>query len=542
MVRTFIFALALIYGTISSTAQNNFWVGFSNKSGTSYSIENPSEYLSTKAIQRRFDQNISIDSTDIPVNQEYISLVLYEGAELIHQSKWLNGITVVADSIDFPDKVLALPFVSEVQLTKPGPNIKSGSNNKFYTEINSEIDTTYYGQSVSQVAQLNGQGLHDKNFKGAGLQIAVLDNGFYKVDEFAAFDSLWAKSQILGTKDFVESGGNVYNKATHGLMVLSTMAANLPGQFIGTAPDASYWLLRSEDNTSEFLIEEDNWVAAAEFADSVGVDIINSSLGYYLFDNAAMDHTYADMDGKTTRVSKAAEMAANKGILVVNSAGNEGNKNWHYLLAPADAENVLTVGAVDKNDTVANFSSFGPSSDGRIKPNVAAMGVSTTVITSSGNVGQASGTSFSSPVLAGMAACLWQANREATALEIKEWIEKSAHQYNNPDSLMGYGIPDFQEAYSLATSIIPSIAQPVDEWYVFPNPFTSDIYIQNNYKTVSEVMVEIFDVSGRQVYNKLLVHDNQTRIPGIENLKSGMLILRLISNDKVTTFKIVKKD
>lgn len=316
-----------------------------------------------------------------------------------------------------------LDFIQFSELTKPGLVLKS-TRNKFEVERQlSETDPAVYGSSIHQLTLFNGQFLHEHNYLGEGIQIAVLDAGFYKADELPAFAAMRAENRILGTRDFAEPSGNVYQKHEHGTNVLSTMGGELTGQLIGTAPKASYYLLRSEDDFSEFLIEEDNWVAAAEYADSLGCDIINSSLGYAFFDDENMDHTYADMDGQTTRVTRAANMAAQKGMLVFASAGNEAANDWKYMVAPSDGDLVIGVGAVNKDSIWAPFSSLGPTSDGDVKPNLAAIGWGTIIQDDDGAVKPANGTSFSSPVLAGMAACLWEANPQASNFEIKEALD-----------------------------------------------------------------------------------------------------------------------
>ena len=319
-----IFTIIFILQTFQSKSQDFFWLAFSDKNNTEFLLANPGEYLSERAIERRVKQNIPIDSLDLPVNSNYIDSIVTIGGELVHASKWLNGITIKATVDSFPQKVSGFPFVNLVQLVKPGNTTKSTFNKFSESSLaeNEPIDTTEYGPSVYQTGLMNGQFLHNQDFNGQGMQIAILDAGFSNADNFLAFDSLWANNQILGTKDFVDPSSNIFSTHSHGMSVLSCIGGNVPGELIGTATKASFWLLRSEDVNSEFLIEEYNWVAAAEFADSVGVDVINSSLGYYEFDDASMNHTYADMDGKTTQVTKGANIAASRGMLVFTSAGN----------------------------------------------------------------------------------------------------------------------------------------------------------------------------------------------------------------------------
>jgi serine protease AprX len=323
------------------------------------------------------------------------------------------------------------------------------------------------------------------------------------------------------------------------MMVLSTMGGNIPGQLIGTAPDASYWLIRSEDAASEYLIEEDNWVAAAEYADSLGADIINSSLGYYIFDDARMNHTYANMDGKTTRVAKGANFAASKGMLVFSSAGNEGNNAWHYLISPSDGDSVIAVAAVDKKGLKAAFSSFGPAPDSNIKPNLAALGQGTALQNVNGMVGLGNGTSFSSPVLAGMAACLWQANPQATASQIRQALFRSGSQYQKPDSLLGYGIPNMLVAQTLLAKSGFANEISMNEWMVFPNPFKTYFTFFCYESNEGVTRVDIMDLSGKMIFKKQFLGDGPFRIDGL-NIPSGIYFLKLSTVKGTEVHKIVK--
>ena len=525
-------------------AQTYYWIGFTDKNGTPYTTDNPSAYLSERAVQRRAVQNIPIDELDLPVNPEYIVQVLDLGSTFIHSSKWLNGITVKADSTDFEASVISLPFVSEIQITKRDTATIKSVKNKFI-ELNYEddlpIDTSYYGSSVYQVGQLNGQYLHNKNYLGQGKQVAVLDAGFYNVQINPAFDSLWANGQILGSRDFVNPGSEFFSEHYHGMSVLSIMGGNIPGELIGTAPEASYWLIRSEDSSSEFIIEEDNWVAAAEFADSVGADIINSSLGYFLFDDSATNHSYADMDGRTTRVTKAANIAVTRGLLVVASAGNEGNDPWKYIIAPSDGDNVIGVGAVNRDGLPAPFTSYGPASDGDVKPNVSAVGWNTTVQRSNGSVAAGSGTSYSGPVIAGMAACLWQAYPEASSFQIKNAIEKSADLFNSPDSLLGYGIPDFMLASQILEQSLADDPGSSDDWFIYPNPFKERLVLFQLTDTFTgEIRFEFFDISGRLLRQQTIPSNPVMVINNLSGLPEGLLILRVHSDSDPLSFKLIK--
>ncbi|HSO89278.1 MAG TPA: S8 family serine peptidase [Draconibacterium sp.] len=548
-MKKWLFIFCAVYFILNSSiaeAQEYFWVGFSDKNNTQYSLSTPEDYLSDRAIQRREKQNIAIDSLDLPVNQDYINEVLNVGAKYIHSSKWLNGITVRAEIDSFSTKVSNLSFVRAVQLTK-APVTKSAilKFNEQSENENYPIDTTFYGLSVYQTSILNGQFLHNQNYRGQGLQIAVLDGGFFNANKYSAFDSLWANNQILGIKDFVDPTVDFYQTHYHGMSVLSCMGGNVPGKLIGTAMKASYWLIRSEDTGSEFLIEEDNWVAAAEFADSAGVDIINSSLGYYHFDNSEMDHLYSEIDGKTTRVTRGANIAASKGILVFSSAGNEGNNvgedAWKHIVAPSDGEKVIGVGAVNKDSIPSGFTSVGPAFGGKTKPNVTALGWRTYLQKSDGTFGYLSGTSFSSPVMAGMAACLWQSQPNATAEQLKSAIEMSAHLYETPNDLMGFGIPDMYRAWlNLTTSTVP-VRGISKQWTAYPNP-VGDVLIlkKDNDEVQNEINIEVFTMEGKLVKTWIKPDATWIELRDLNSLPQGILLLKISSSKYSETIKLSK--
>lgn len=542
MKLTIILWLLLLAGTHKVFAQNYYWVGFSNKNNTSYSLSEPEKYLSERAIQRRERQKITIDSLDFPVNKNYIKSVTDLGVEMVHSSKWLNGVTVKVDIDSFETKVRKLPFVKEVQRTKTA-GTKSAFNKWEAVSVSGSepINPEYYGASVPQISTLNGHFLHTLGNRGKDMHIAVLDGGFLNVNIYPAFDSLWVNGQILGTRDFVDPKSIFYSTHYHGMSVLSCMGGNIPGKLIGTAPDASYWLLRSEDTGSEFLIEEDNWVVAAEFADSVGCDVINSSLGYTTFDDASMNHTYAEMDGKTTHVTRGANIAATRGMLVFVSAGNEGNKPWKYISAPSDGELVIGVGAMNKDTVAAAFSSFGPAYGGKIKPNVSAIGWNTYLQLSNGTLGYSNGTSFSSPVMAGMAASYWQSVRHVPAVEIKKAIEKFSHLYNNPHSQLGFGVPDFEKAWRYYFPLGVSVLTSKQSWTVYPNPVGDQIILQKNEDALGgKAEIGIFSVDGKLLLRKVVTEENQIVIDGLNRLPTGFLLLKISAENKTETFKLSK--
>jgi len=518
-----------------------FWIQLKDKTGTTYQISKPEVFLSQRAINRRIRQHIPIDETDLPVSKVYLDTLKKRGLEIFHTSKWLNGVTVRIGDTAQIRKIAALPFVASVQFTRPANVLKSAKNKFNEDNIQADIDPSSYGNAINQLTQLNGQYLHNQGFRGKGIQIAVLDAGFWHVNEITAFDSLRNTNRILKTRDFVEPKSDFYQQNSHGMSVLSCMGGNESGKLIGTAPDASFYLFRTEDAGTEYLIEEDNWVAGAELADSLGADVINSSLGYYSFDDSKMDHVFSDLNGKKTRVTQGANMAFKKGILVFNSAGNEGGTPWKRIIVPSDGENVIAVAAVDKNGIRAGFSSVGPAFGGAIKPNVAAMGSSTYLVTGSGILGNSSGTSFSSPVLAGMGACLLQANPYANVVQVKMAIEQSASQYSKPDSLLGYGIPDFEKAdrylkVNSAQSLVLS-----NSWLVLPNPFNDYLLLKNqNPGSVKDGTVSIFNLQGILLWQTSFSAGENIILNNLANLPEGILIMRIRSGEKEEQFKLIK--
>jgi len=521
----------------SQTAPDKYLVRFTDKANNPYSTDQPEEFLSVKAIERRTIQGISIEENDLPVTPSYIESIETLGATVLTSSKWFNAVTIYASDPLILDDIENLPFVQSVEKTKCLKGSKPVPDKFAFPLLNQdkgicETNSQDYGLGANQIQMLNGHILHDMGFMGEGMDIAVIDAGFRKTDSLAIFDSLFINGSIKGTKDFVNSGSSfVYDHHNHGTYVLSIIGGNLPGQLVGTAPKANYWLLRSEDGESEYLIEEDNWVAAAEFADSAGVDVINTSLGYKTFNDSTQNHVYADMDGNTTRIAIGADIAASKGMIIVSSAGNDGNSPWHYITTPADADSILAVGAVDSAGIYAEFSSKGPASDGDIKPDIAAQGQGTYVTGLNGDIFPGSGTSFAAPIIAGLATCLWQANPDASNIHIMNAIRQSASQYYNPDSLMGYGIPDFAQANMILQGIIDVGSDQEILINTFPNPFANKLTIQFYSTDSQDVIFEIFDITGRNVFsmNKEFNSNslNTININEVSGLKQGTYILKV---------------
>lgn len=460
--------ISILIGCSVSVNAHTWWVGFTDKAGTAATLDNPSVYLSERALQRRERQGIAIDSTDLPVSQVYIETLKDMGCDILFTSRWNNGATV-----SFPDSATLLAlrrlaFVDTVELTqRTTPAISPKRRQK----LPQQTKTTDYGATADQIRQIGLDRLHEAGFTGQGIHLAVIDNGFYRCNEIAAFNNI--REQILLTKDFVQAGNDVYRQGTHGTHVFSTIAGTIDGEFYGTAPQASYYLLRTEDDDTESPREIDAQVAAFELADSLGADIITTSLGYGIgFDDAAMDIPYSALDGKTLRNSKAATMAARKGIIVCASMGNDGNNEWYYLTSPADADSILSVGAVDRGGNPSIFTSHGPTADNRVKPEVCALGTETVIINASyGSAARANGTSFSTPIIAGMAACLWSALPELNNMQIIDRIVRHTSQYRTPDTSVGYGIPNAWQAYTDSDTALENTAQPQwqegDIWHIY---------------------------------------------------------------------------
>ena len=435
----------LSMGQASAEKVYKYRVSLKDKVGTTYSIDKPEEFLSERAIERRNRQQLPVDETDLPVSQVYIDELKATGAKLVTSSKWNNTVVLEVSDTLLMEDISKKSFVTGVKKVWVSLDSIPPRNMMRKKEVKNKVEKTgcHYGNALRQIEIHGGDSLHTAGFAGKGMHVAVIDAGFYNADEIKFF----RKMDLLGTRDFVNPNSDIYAENAHGLMVLSCMAANLPKVFVGTAPEASYWLLRSEDNDSEQPIEEDYWAAAIEFADSVGVDVVNTSLGYYEFDEGFPAYRYRDLDGHYSLMSHSASLAADKGVVVVCSAGNSGDDPWKKVTPPGDSENVLTVGAINKNLVNARFSSIGNSADGRIKPDVMAVGVSSVVTGTDGSVSKGNGTSFASPIMCGIVTCFWQACPWLTAKEVIEAVRQVGDRVDYPDNIYGYGVPNLWKAY-----------------------------------------------------------------------------------------------
>ncbi|MFM8255318.1 MAG: S8 family peptidase [Bacteroidota bacterium] len=465
-------------------------VWLKNKGNNNFTLSDASPYLSARSIARRTRYAIQLDSTDLPVSPNYVAAIrAIPGVTILNVSKWLNAISIQTASSAALASIQALPYVQQVAGLAARPAaLQPARPDKFSNQmivspiIGNSVsekmtgDFYNYGTNAGLEMKLHrAEFLHNIGLRGSGMQVAVLDGGFLNYNTLPAFDSVNRKGQILSTWDFVSGNVTVSDDHPHGMQCLSTIAANIPGQFIGKAPQAFFHLYRTEDVSSEFPIEEFNWVCGAERADSEGADLISSSLGYYDFDNPVFNYTYAQMDGKTTIAVKGADLAAKKGLLVFNSAGNEGAGTWRYIITPADGDSVVAVGAVNAAGTVAGFSSYGPSADGRIKPELASVGWQAVVQSTSGTIGVANGTSFSCPNLAGLATCLWQGFSEFNNMKILDALKRSASRYSNPNDRIGYGIPDMRNAFAYLLSEYATLSATISNCKVDLTWRTKDI-------------------------------------------------------------------
>lgn len=482
-------------------------VFFTDKNETTYSLSNPSAYLSTRSVERRTRYSIAVDSTDLPIVSRYIDSVVQAGAvTLLGRSRWLNAVIIQTSDGNAITKINSFPFVksiADVALQKntnilpdkfaPLPSSPSVIINNRVEQL--LADTFNYGSSSNQVKIHKGEFLHNIGARGQGMIMAFLDAGFFGYATNRFFDSARVRNQFLGTWDFVQNNASVNEDNAHGMQSFSTVGAYIPGTFVGSCPEANYFLLRTEDAPTEQIIEEYNWALGAEYADSAGTDVISSSLGYTTYDDPAFNHTYANMNGNTTVISRMADLAAKKGMLVVISAGNSGSGAWHYIGAPADGDSVLTVGAVNGSGVIAAFSSFGPTSDGQIKPDVVSVGQGTTVSTTSGTVGSGNGTSFSCPNMAGLATSLWQLFPEFNNWKIITTLRKSSDRFTLPHEQYGYGLPNMKKAVGFLLGDISAMNASVN---------TCSATINWNSKDLSTMRYDIErKLPGETVYAKI---------------------------------------
>ena len=522
-------------------AQQDAWVYFTDKPDAATYLANPLTMLTQKSINRRIAQNIALDVKDVPIFPSYITQVTNAtGITVMAKSKWLNALHIRGSVVNI-QQLASLTFVSNIQFadkTLNSSSLPKSAETETYQAVNKTLDTQVtfaYGTSSNQISMLGGDLLHQQDFTGTGKTIAVLDSGFPGVNTAAPFQRLFTNNLILGGYNYVGQSTNFYTGGTHGTLVLSTMGGYVQNALVGTAPDASYYLFITEDIASENPVEESYWVQAAEEADRLGVDIINTSLGYFGYDNPNYSYTYQDMNGITAFASRGADVAFSRGIICVTSAGNSGSTTNPHIAVPAESLHTLAVGAVNASGLYASFSSIGPSFDGRVKPDVAAQGVQAVVANPSGTSGLANGTSFSGPITAGMVACLWQALPTKTNAEIIQIIKQSASIYANPTPQLGYGIPNYNTALSTTLGISEAEKGIV---LLYPNPVKDVLNINTNSFSATTT-IAIYSALGQKVLGTKIASANGSI--SVSQLSSGIYFCRITSGTSSTTTKFIKQ-
>jgi serine protease AprX len=526
----------LFFAFTTRAQVNRYLVFFKDKAGTPFTVAAPTEFLSLQAIERRVEQGISISQDDLPVNEKYVQGVQGVGANTFFRTKWMNGVLVQCDASLIP-AIQSLTYVDRVEFVAPNDRLTAGRKR-------TELKTKDLKTASSTQAQLHMIGLdemHATGNRGEDIVIGIFDGGFQGVNTGAPFQHIFNENRInlAVSKDFVTNSDDVFQFDEHGTEVFSVIAAYQDGFFTGGSYEANYQLYVTEDVVGEYRVEEYNWLFAAERADSAGVDVVNSSLGYYDFDQPAMDYPKSAMDGKTAVVSKAAQMLADRGVVVVCSAGNEGALSWQIITAPADARDVLAVANVNSSGVRAGSSSIGPASDGRIKPDVAALGVNTSVIKPNGTLGTASGTSLAAPLVTSLAAGVWQRYPDLSNVEVIDAIRRSASQSGNPDNLLGYGIPNFK-------AVVNYVEQSHQEnvFDVYPNPIMHDSVTIRPFdpNQVSSCKVEVISSQGQTIYEASVSFSwtNRTYTSYVTNLNAGIYFMRILWGDKRYTYKLVK--
>ncbi len=526
------FILSIFFIVCSSALLGNtnvYFVHFTDKSNTPYNISAPQNFLSQRAIDRRLKFNIPIDSSDLPNNPSYLDSLTSLGASRVISLKWQQGALIYAN-VNNAQNIANLSFIDTVQLLNSLPTKIAGELTKKVTKIR----TNHIATAQEQIQQINLSPLHDAGYKGQNIHIAVIDAGYLMADQLNAFATLRNENRILSTADFVDPQSDIYAEHVHGTAVLSTMAAQINGTTIGTCPEASFHLLRSENYNSETISELYYWCRAAEYADSIGADIITSSLGYFEFDNPDHNLTFSDLDGTTSVCAIAATCATQKGIAVLVSAGNEGNTSWQHICTPSDALNIMCIGATNSNGQYASFSSQGPSADGRTKPDFVTRGAQAAIISSNDELGYANGTSFSCPIAAGMVACIMQAAPSATPEQILLAINSTASQSNTPDNLLGHGIPNAQRVLQyLVANSNNSNTTVKTEWSLEKNPTSDTFAIVNS----TEPLEYLIYSQTAQLVQSGTIYPNQEE--PLHNIPNGAYILQLRNNKQQQSTKLL---
>ena len=523
------------------SAQQDALVFFADKENVAEALANPISILTQKAIDRKLMHNTPIDERDVPVNETYISEIKnIAGITVFAKSKWMNCVYVRGSQEDIQN-LEALSFVSDIEFADKNLNgapIPYGNpKDKFEVEENLSRIVYDYGAATNQVEMIAADFLHEQDATGIGIDVAVLDSGFPGVLTNPAFETLRDEGRLLGTYNFITREATGDAPSSHGSRTFSDMAGFLENEFVGTAPDASYYLYVTEDVSQENPVEEAWWVEALERVDSLGVRVVNTSLGYQDYDNPAYTHNYEDLDGFTTIAARGANHAFEKGMLLVTSAGNDG-QSFGFVATPADAPGSFTVGAVDADENYASFSSFGPNSSGLIKPDVMAQGLAAAVVDQNGAVDFNSGTSFSSPIMAGAIASLWQSRPEVTNSQLMQVVRESAHLFNNPSDLMGYGIPNFEVAYATLQELAVEDQFLTLQFAMYPNP-TSDFVSFSIPDAIDTAIVRVYTLQGQLLFSSEILKGQNTL--DISNLATGIYLANVSNGGIQNTFKLIKK-
>jgi hypothetical protein len=527
-----------------------FAVIFKDKDTVLNNFQQPERYLSEKAISRRKAKNVVVDWYDIPVNSQYINALIKAGFKVRNTSKWFNCAIVFTPNKQAADSLKKLPGVKDVIDVGFGVN-KVTSTNANPVELDEKValleqkfikikdkykqDTNVYGAGYNQVEMIGVNKLHQMGLSGAGTTIALIDAGYRNAHKHIVFKQ--ALKQVVSTYDFVDLELNVFDNDDHGTAVWSCIASNDSFNFIGTAPASNFILLRSEDAITEFPVEEFYWAMAAEYADSAGADIISTSLGYNEFDHERYNYEHKNLNGKTAWITQAANIATNKGLFVLVSAGNEGDNSWKKIAFPADAIDVVTVGAVDKKQRLAGFSSVGLTTDGRTKPDLMAMGENSTIASDLGTIYEGDGTSYSCPVLAGGVACLWPYFNTYSTKQIIQWLHLSGSNYYKPDKYFGYGVPDLFLAYqftqSYTTDTLLNVVRLDDKNHHLT------LFIKQKEKLKVTLKNELGKTILSQSESIKVVGFTRFKLHGSKKLKKGVYTLQIITNTKNINYKLV---
>lgn len=525
-MKKLLFFFFLISHSLLAQDINRYMVYFSDKAGSSYSLERPEEFLTARALERRARQQIVLQEQDLPVNEQYIQQVEAQDVAVYYRSRWLNAV-MVEDTEEKVKALAAMPFVQTVTFVAPGPKL----NGRRGSQLQNPLSVPQTQHELLEISKM-----HELGFTGTSVLIAVLDDGFLGVNTSDKFDHLFRNQQILHQWDFVGNAADVFRYDDHGTKSLSTIAVIDSGTFIGVAPEANFLLAVTEDYLTEYVVEEYNWLIASEWADSLGADIITSSLGYATFDDPGMNHTKSDMDGRSTIAARAASWASERGILVVSSSGNSRNKPWNIISTPADADNIISVGAINAEGSLASFSSGGPTADGRIKPEVVAQGVSTVVVGASGNYQMNNGTSFAAPQIAGLAAGVWQAFPLLTNLELRDVILRASDRYTTPDNDYGYGLPRSSKLFSTVTK--------VQDIVVYPNPVYGAqpvLHVSSKISSLNPLQVQIIDPTGRIIGEEFLRPLSSGRYElQVDQLPAGLYYLYIVYEKGVSKHKFLR--